>query len=63
VYLYENLDRGVAIAQTLDANANLEAQRRMRTIASDPAWIVPGHDRLVFSRFPTVTDRTVSIPR
>ena len=63
VYLYENLDRGVPIAQTLDADANLAAQRRMRTIASDPTWIVPGHDQLVFTRFPAVTDGIVAIPR
>ena len=63
VYLYENLDRGVPIAQTLDRDANLAAQRRMRTIASEPTWIVPGHDQLVFTRFPSVTDGIVSIPR
>ena len=63
VYLYENLDRGVPIAQTLDRDANLAAQRRMRTIASDPMWIVPGHDQLVFTRFPSVTEQIVAIPR
>lgn len=54
VYLYENLDRHVPIAQTLDAGANLAAQDRMRTIASDPRLIVPGHDPAVFQRFPLV---------
>ena len=63
VYLYENLDRGVPIAQTLDRDANLAAQRRMRTIASDPTWIVPGHDQLVLTRFPSVTEQIVAIPR
>ncbi|MGE5732143.1 MAG: N-acyl homoserine lactonase family protein [Gemmatimonas sp.] len=52
-YLYENLARHVPIAQTLDSISNLAAQRRMQTIASDPRLIVPGHDPIVFERFPT----------
>jgi glyoxylase-like metal-dependent hydrolase (beta-lactamase superfamily II) len=51
-YLYENLDRRVPIAQTLDAVSNLAAQDRMRRIASDIRLIVPGHDPAVFERFP-----------
>jgi len=51
VYLYENLERGLPIAQTLDAKSNLAAQRRMRTIASARRLIVPGHDPAVFTRF------------
>jgi glyoxylase-like metal-dependent hydrolase (beta-lactamase superfamily II) len=52
VYLYENLARHAAIAQTLDAASNLRTQARMLTIASDPRFIVPGHDPEVFVRFP-----------
>ncbi|HEY6866084.1 MAG TPA: N-acyl homoserine lactonase family protein [Candidatus Eisenbacteria bacterium] len=51
VYLYENLDRHAPIAQTLDAASNLAAQDRMKTIASAPRLIVPGHDPAVFQRF------------
>lgn len=51
LYLYENLEQRVAIAQTLDADSNLRAQDRMKTIASDVRLIVPGHDPLVFERF------------
>ncbi len=54
VYLYENLDRRVPIAQTLDAASNLAAQARMATIASAPRLIVPGHDPAVFVRFELV---------
>jgi glyoxylase-like metal-dependent hydrolase (beta-lactamase superfamily II) len=63
VYLYENLDRGVPIAQTFDAAANLQAQRRMRDLVTNQRWIVPGHDPLVFERFPSVADGAVAIPR
>jgi glyoxylase-like metal-dependent hydrolase (beta-lactamase superfamily II) len=52
VYLYENLDRHVPIAQTFDANANLAAQDRMKRLASSPRLIIPGHDPEVFVRFP-----------
>jgi glyoxylase-like metal-dependent hydrolase (beta-lactamase superfamily II) len=52
MYLYENLDKHAPIAQTLDAESNLRAQDRMRQLAADPRWIVPGHDPAVFARFP-----------
>jgi glyoxylase-like metal-dependent hydrolase (beta-lactamase superfamily II) len=51
-YLYENLEKHAAIAQTLDATSNLAAQDRMRQLASDERLIVPGHDPAVFVRFP-----------
>jgi glyoxylase-like metal-dependent hydrolase (beta-lactamase superfamily II) len=51
LYLYENLARRVAIAQTLDAASNVNAQGRMLSLASDARLIVPGHDPEVFNRF------------
>ena len=56
VYLYENLEKRAAIAQTLDAASNLKAQDRVRALASDPRLIVPGHDPAVFERFERVAD-------
>ena len=61
VYLYENLDAHKAIAQTLDADANLRAQDRMRSLASTLQLIVPGHDPAVFDRFKRISDRIVRI--
>ena len=52
-YLYENLEKHLPIAQTLDAASNLAAQERMTKIASSPRLIVPGHDPAVFERFPS----------
>ncbi len=52
LYLYENLDKHVPIAQTFDAKSNLAAQDRMKQIATSPRLIVPGHDPEVFVRFP-----------
>jgi glyoxylase-like metal-dependent hydrolase (beta-lactamase superfamily II) len=54
VHLYENLDKHLPIAQTLDRASNLAAQDRMLTIASARRLIVPGHDPDVFNRFPIV---------
>ena len=61
VYLYENLDKRAAIAQTLDASSNLTAQDRVRALASNPRLIVPGHDPAVFERFERVADGIVRI--
>jgi glyoxylase-like metal-dependent hydrolase (beta-lactamase superfamily II) len=52
VYLYENLDKHVPIAQTFDAKSNLAAQDRMKRLATSPRLLVPGHDPDVFVRFP-----------
>jgi len=60
-YLYENLDKHVPIAQTLDAKSNLAAQDRMKRLASKLRWIVPGHDPTVFQRFPSVGVGVVAI--
>ncbi len=61
LYLYENLERRVPIAQTLDSAANLAAQERMLTIASERRLIIPGHDALVLQQFPTVAPGIVRI--
>ena len=61
VYLYENLEKRAAIAQTLDAASNLKAQDRVRSLASKPSLIVPGHDPAVFDRFERVADGIVRI--
>jgi glyoxylase-like metal-dependent hydrolase (beta-lactamase superfamily II) len=54
MYLYENLEKHVPIAETLDAASNLRAQDRMKQIASRPGLIIPGHDPAVIAKFPNV---------
>ena len=61
LYLYENLDKHVPIAQTFDRESNLRAQDRMKTLAGKPELIVPGHDPAVLTRFPKVADGVVRI--
>jgi len=60
-YLYENLEKRVPIAQTLDAASNLRAQQRMHALATSPRLIVPGHDPLVFGLFEAIGPRVVQI--
>ena len=60
-YLYENLDQRRPIAQTLDSLSNLRAQDRMKTLASSPRLIVPGHDPEVFARFAAPGERSAKI--
>jgi len=61
LYLYENLDKHLPIAQTFDEASNLQAQDRMRKLASDPRLIIPGHDPAVLTRFPKVSEGIVRI--
>ena len=61
MYLYENIDAHAPIAQTLDARSNLRAPDRMKSLASDPRLVVPGHDPAVFARFQKVAERIVRI--
>lgn len=61
MYLYENLEKHLPIAQTLDADSNLRAQDRMKQLAAKPSLIVPGHDPAEFERFPKVGERVVRI--
>ena len=61
MYLYENLDKRVPIAQTVDPVKNLLAQDRMKELAASPRLIVPGHDPLVFERFEKVAPGVVRI--
>jgi len=62
VWFYFNLNNLLPISTfVFDPNAYVEAMRRMKTMVTDPAYIIPGHDDLVFSRFPGVCKGVVKI--
>lgn len=61
LYLYENLDKGLPIAQTFDEQSNLKAQEKMKQLVRDRRLIVPGHDPAVMTRFPKVGEGVVRI--
>jgi hypothetical protein len=46
------LKKNLANSLTFDPEAQLKAQDRMKALASKPDWIIPGHDRAVFEKFP-----------
>jgi len=62
-YLYENLEKKLPIAQTLDAASNLKAQERMLALAASPSLVIPGHDPAVFERFPLTAPGVVKISK
>jgi glyoxylase-like metal-dependent hydrolase (beta-lactamase superfamily II) len=61
MYLYENLEKHLPIAATLDAQSNLRAQDRMRDLAANPKLIIPGHDPAVMKNFPEIAPGIVKI--
>jgi glyoxylase-like metal-dependent hydrolase (beta-lactamase superfamily II) len=61
MYLYENLEKHLPIAQTLDADSNLRAQDRMKQIATESRLVIPGHDPAVFDKFQKASPRAVKI--
>lgn len=61
MYLWENMEKHAAIAQTLDAASNLRAQDKMKELAGDAKHIVPGHDPAVMTKYKPVAEGVVRI--
>ena len=61
VYLYENLEKHVPIAATLDAESNVKTQDRMKQLAASEKLILPGHDPAVMKNFKEVAPGVVRI--
>ncbi|HEY2014040.1 MAG TPA: N-acyl homoserine lactonase family protein [Bryobacteraceae bacterium] len=61
VYLYENLEKHVPIAATLDPESNLRAQDRMKGLAANPKLVVPGHDPAIMENFHQVAPGVVKV--
>lgn len=53
-HYYENFTAGHPFPIVHDLGAYLDAYRRLRELADDEAFIVPGHDPLVRARYPEV---------
>ncbi|MCO5949883.1 N-acyl homoserine lactonase family protein [Mucilaginibacter flavidus] len=60
-WLYYNLTNLLSIPITLDQKAYLQNLKRMRGMVKNIDLILPGHDPLVFSKFPKVTEGVVKI--
>jgi glyoxylase-like metal-dependent hydrolase (beta-lactamase superfamily II) len=63
IWIYYNLEHMVPASTggTLDPAGYVKAMQRMKTLASSPKYIIPGHDGDVFTRFPAVADGVVEI--
>jgi hypothetical protein len=61
IWFYYNLEHLLSIPFRFDADAYINAMKRMKTLVDDPRLIIPGHDMLVFDRFPRVMDGVVRI--
>ncbi len=63
IWVYYSLDHMVpaSVGGTFDPEGYVKAMARMKTLASDIKYIVPGHDHQQFLRFPAVMDGVVRI--
>ena len=62
-YSYYNLEHlmSAPAEATYDTKGYVKAMERMKTLASDKKFIIPGHDALIFSRFPVVAEGVAKI--
>jgi glyoxylase-like metal-dependent hydrolase (beta-lactamase superfamily II) len=60
-WLYYNLTSLLSIPITFDQKAYIKNLKRMRSMVKNRDLILPGHDPLVFSKFPGVADGVVRI--
>lgn len=63
VWYYYNLEHLLPIPLTFDPDGYVTSMKRMKSLVSDSRHIIPGHDALVFSVFPKVTDGVVKIEK
>lgn len=63
IWIYSNLENLFPPPSygTFDATAYVAAMQRMKTLASKPEFIIPGHDDKLFSKFPKISERIVRI--
>jgi glyoxylase-like metal-dependent hydrolase (beta-lactamase superfamily II) len=63
IWIYYSLDHLVpaSVGGTLDPAGYVKSMIRMKTLASSPKFIIPGHDAKVFTLFPVVTEGVVEI--
>ncbi|HEV3411941.1 MAG TPA: N-acyl homoserine lactonase family protein [Puia sp.] len=63
IWIYYSLEHMVpaSVGGTLDPAGYVRSMARMKTLASSPKYIIPGHDAKVYTLFPVVTEGVVEI--
>ncbi|HNW77017.1 MAG TPA: N-acyl homoserine lactonase family protein [Bacteroidales bacterium] len=61
IWFYLNLEKLLPISICMDTAAYTTTMRRMLTLEANQKLIIPGHDNLVFSKFPKITNNIVKI--
>ncbi|WP_276503511.1 N-acyl homoserine lactonase family protein [Terrimonas pollutisoli] len=61
IWYYYNLEHLLPIPLTFDPKGYVNSMVRMKRLVSDSALIIPGHDALIFSKFPKVAEKVVKI--
>lgn len=62
IWFYYNLKHLLPIPKyTFNPKGYVNAMRRMKTLVANPQLIIPGHDELIFAKFPRVADGVVKI--
>lgn len=64
IWVYYNLDHLISspyMGGTWDTVAYVKSMQRMKTLASDNKYIIPGHDSDIFKRFPLIKPDVVQI--
>ncbi|PWT70259.1 MAG: hydrolase glyoxylase [Bacteroidetes bacterium] len=61
IWYYYNLDHMLPITYTFDPSAYVQQMKRMKILQPNTSLIIPGHDAIIFSRFPEVAKGIVKI--
>lgn len=61
IWFYYNYNNLLPATLCMDPKAYVNAMKRMKTLVTNPDFIIPGHDDLVFTKFPKVVEGIVKI--
>jgi glyoxylase-like metal-dependent hydrolase (beta-lactamase superfamily II) len=62
-WFYYNLDKLLSVPLVIDPDAYIKTLKRMKSQVSDHDFIIPGHDELVFEKFPKAAEWIVKIEK
>jgi glyoxylase-like metal-dependent hydrolase (beta-lactamase superfamily II) len=63
IWIYYSLEhmRPASVGGTLDPEGYVKSMIRMKTLVTNPRFIIPGHDAKIFTLFPKIADGVVKI--